>query len=108
MSIALITLEINDYHARDFVLRCIETCGLTTESIIENCSPNFAESYRGVRESAYIGAGGFIEDMAFGYWLDYMQDKSNFPKLEEYDLHKNDKRKTTMSQEMTKVKIEEL
>lgn len=98
-------LEINDYHARDFVLRCIETCGLTTESIIENCSPNFAESYRGVRESAYIGAGGFIEDMAFGYWLDYMQDVNNFPNWEDYELHKNDKKHTCMIDELTKVDL---
>ena len=32
-----------------------------------------------------------------------MQDVSNFPNWEDYDLHKNDKKKTTMIQEMTKV-----
>lgn len=102
-------LEINDYHARDFLDRCLETFDFfSTEYIVDYCRPNYADFYRGVRETAYIGTGGFIEDMAFPAWLDYMQDKSNFPKLEEYDLHKNDKRKTTMSQEMTKVKIEEL
>lgn len=98
-------LEINDYHARDFVLRCIDTFGFSTQDIIDNCSLNYAENYRGVRESAYIGTGGFIEDMAFGYWLDYMQDVSNFPNWEDYELHKNDKKHTCMIDELTKVDL---
>ena len=96
-------LEINDYHARDFVIKCIDTFDdFDTKYIVNYCSKNYAEFYRGVRETAYIGTGGFIEDMAFGDWLDYMQDVSNFPNWEDYDLHKNDVRKTTMSQEMSK------
>ena len=97
-------LEINDYHARDFLMRCLDTFDkFNTDFIFDYCRPNYADFYRGVRETAYIGTGGFIEDMDFRRWLDYMQDASNFPNLEDYDLHKNDKKKTTMIQEMKKV-----
>ena len=95
-------LEINDYHAKDFLEKCIDTFEFTTDSIIEFCKPNYAEFYRGVRETAYIGTGGFIEDMAFRDWLDYMQDDANFPDLENYNKHKNDKKKTSMVQELSK------
>lgn len=95
-------LEINDYHARDFVTRVIKEYNFTTQSIIDYCSPNQAEFYRGVRDVAYIGSGGFIEDMDFRSWLDYMQDESNFPNLEEYNAHKDDPINTTMIQEMSK------
>jgi glycosyltransferase involved in cell wall biosynthesis len=96
-------LEINDYHARDFVMRCLEAFSdFNTKYIVNYCGENYADFYRGVRETAYIGTGGFIEDMAFGYWLDYMQDINNFPNIEEYDKHKNDVKKTTMIQEMSK------
>ena len=95
-------LEINDYHARDYVERCIKTFDFTTKSIIDYCRPDYARFYREVRETAYIGTGGFIEDKSFPDWLDYMQDKKNFPDLEDYEAHKNDKKKTTMIQEMSK------
>lgn len=95
-------MTINDYHAKDFVDKCIKTFNFTTKSILEYCSPNYAEFYRGVRETAYIGTGGFIEDKSFKEWLDYMQDDSNFPELEEYNKHKNDKKKTSMIQELSK------
>ena len=102
-------LEINDYHARDYVMKCMETFdNFSTDFIIDYCRPNQAEFYRGVRETAYIGSGGFIEDMDFRSWLDYMQDESNFPTWEEYELHKNDVRKTTMSQEMCKVDLKDI
>lgn len=102
-------LEINDYHARDFVVRCMDAFDeLNTQFIINYCSPDQAEFYRGVRETAYIGSGGFIENMDFRTWLDYMQDESNFPNLEDYELHKNDKRNTTMIQEMTKVGLNDV
>ena len=99
-------LEINDYHARDFILRSKEILNeLDTDFIIDYCVPNQAEFYRGVRETAYIGSGGFIEDMDFRRWLDYMQDINNFPNWEDYELHKNDVKKTSMIQEMSKVDI---
>lgn len=95
-------LEINDYHAKDFLERSIKALNLTTNSIIDFCRPNYAEFYRGVRETAYIGTGGFIEDLSFKDWLNYMQDDSNFPDLENYNKHKNDKKKTSMIQELSK------
>jgi len=95
-------LEINDYHARDYIQRCFDTFGFDKKFIIDYLRPNYAEFYRTVRDTAYIGTGGFIEDKSFPDWIDYMLDKNNFPDLENYDAHKNDKRKTSMVQEMTK------
>ena len=97
-------LEINEYHAKDYVDKCIKTYNFTSKSIVEYCSPNYAKFYRGVRETAYVGTGGFIEEMSFKDWLDYIQDNSNFPKLKEYNKHKNDKKKTSMIQELSKGK----
>jgi len=95
-------LEINDYHARDFIERALGAINFTTADVLKVCGENYAEFYRGVRDTAYIGTGGFIEDMSFGKWLDYMQDKSNFPNLDEYNAHKDDVVKTSMVKEMTK------
>jgi len=97
-------LEINDYHAKDFLTTCIKLFNFTTDSIYDYCKANYAEFYIGVRETAYVGTGGFIEDMSFREWLDYMQDDSKFPNLEEYNKHKNDVRKTSMIQELSKGK----
>lgn len=97
-------LEINDYHARDFLMRCLDTFEyFDTDYIWNYCGVNYAEFYRGVRDVAYIGSGGFIEDMDFRRWLDYMQDEANFPDLENYNAHKDDPVNTTMVKEMSKV-----
>ena len=97
-------LEINDYHARDFLMRCLDTFEyFDTDYIWNYCGVNYAEFYRGVRDVAYIGSGGFIEDMDFRRWLDYMQDEANFPDLENYNAHKDDPINTTMVKEMSKV-----
>lgn len=97
-------LEINDYHARDFLMRCLDTFEyFNTDYIWNYCGVNYAEFYRGVRDVAYIGSGGFIEDMDFRRWLDYMQDEANFPDLENYNAHKDDPVNTTMVKEMSKV-----
>jgi glycosyltransferase involved in cell wall biosynthesis len=97
-------LEINDYHARDFLMRCLDTFEyFNTDYIWNYCGANYAEFYRGVRDVAYIGSGGFIEDMDFRRWLDYMQDEANIPDLENYNAHKDDPVNTTMVKEMSKV-----
>jgi hypothetical protein len=85
-------------------MRCLDTFEyFNTDYIWNYCGANYAEFYRGVRDVAYIGSGGFIEDMDFRRWLDYMQDEANFPDLENYNAHKDDPVNTTMVKEMSKV-----
>ena len=96
-------MEINEYHARDYYIRGMEAVKkLSNKYILEYCRANRASYYRSVRETAYVGVGGFIEDLSFPMWLEYLKDESNFPNWKEYSDNKNNKKKTTMIEEMSK------